>query len=196
MAAGNAAREPGMEGDHETRDPHLSGLQQASLLPGFGGPSHALVRRAKSRYRLALHEYNATQGEYGEQVADERADDIADRWGLDGKDRAVFFGRARSMDRHPGRCAVRGAVMPSRGRHGRACHRWTRCLKCARRRFLQARSTSSLPRQTRSRTVHGARETAFSGRQTSRLERRTRGAHCTELAGSSVRAARCKVDRS
>lgn len=76
----------------------LSGLQQASLCPGSAVLPRIGSTSKKADIGSALHEYNATRGEHGKQVADERADDIADRWGLDGKDRAVFFGRARSMD--------------------------------------------------------------------------------------------------
>ena len=76
----------------------LSGLQQASLCPGSAVLPRIGSTSKKADIGSALHEYNATRGEQGKQVADERADDIADRWGLDGKDRAVFFGRARSMD--------------------------------------------------------------------------------------------------
>jgi hypothetical protein len=76
----------------------LSGLQLAAVCPGapvmprFGSTS------VKADIGSALHEYNALRGERGRETADEQADDIADRWGLDGKDRGMFFARARSLD--------------------------------------------------------------------------------------------------
>ena len=76
----------------------LSGLQLAAVCPGapvlprFGSTS------VKADSGSALHEYNALRGEKGREAADEQADDIADRARLDGKDRAVFFARARALD--------------------------------------------------------------------------------------------------
>lgn len=76
----------------------LSGLQQAATCPGsavlprFGNVS------VKADMGSAAHEYNAVLGEEGRLAADEQADDIADRWGLTGKERAIFFARARALD--------------------------------------------------------------------------------------------------
>lgn len=72
----------------------LSGLQLADtceaapVLPRVGNTS------TKADIGSALHEVNALRGE----GKDLDLDEIADRWGLDGKPRARFFGRARSLD--------------------------------------------------------------------------------------------------
>jgi hypothetical protein len=76
----------------------LSGLQLADIcngapvMPRFGTAS------VKADIGSALHEYNALRGEKGRAAADAQADDIADRFGFVGKDRAIFFARARRMD--------------------------------------------------------------------------------------------------
>lgn len=62
------------------------------MLPRFGSTG------AKADMGSALHEYHAVRGEQGRLAADEQADEIADRWGLAGKERAVFFARARALD--------------------------------------------------------------------------------------------------
>lgn len=72
----------------------LSGLQlddvcpSAHVLPRIGNTS------VKADIGSALHEVNAARGEGHEPDLD----DVADRWNLNGKDRARFFGRARAMD--------------------------------------------------------------------------------------------------
>lgn len=72
----------------------LSGLQLADtcsaapVLPRVGNTS------VKADIGSALHEVHALRGE----GKDPDLDEIADRWGLDGKPRARFFGRARSLD--------------------------------------------------------------------------------------------------
>jgi hypothetical protein len=76
----------------------LSGLQQASICPGSAVLPRIGSTSVKADIGSALHEYNAVRGEHGKHTADERANDIADRWNLEGKDRASFFGRARSLD--------------------------------------------------------------------------------------------------
>lgn len=76
----------------------LSGLQQAAICPGSAVLPRIGSTSAKADIGSALHEYNAARGEQGKQAADEQADDIADRWNLEGKDRATFFARARALD--------------------------------------------------------------------------------------------------
>lgn len=76
----------------------LSGLQLADtceaapVLPRIGSES------PKANTGSALHEYNVVLGERGRRAADAEADEIADRFRLEGKPRARFFGRARSLD--------------------------------------------------------------------------------------------------
>jgi hypothetical protein len=76
----------------------LSGLQQAAICPGSAVLPRIGSTSAKADMGSALHEYNAIRGEHGKRTADEQADETADRWNLDGKERAMFFARARSLD--------------------------------------------------------------------------------------------------
>ena len=76
----------------------LSGLQQASVCPGSAVLPRIGSTSTKADIGSALHEFNAIRGEHGKMAADEQGDAIADRWSLEGKDRAVFFARARSLD--------------------------------------------------------------------------------------------------
>ncbi len=74
----------------------LSGLQHAALCPG----SAALPRfgnvNASATSGNALHEVNAKRE--GGVPSWDLLTEIADKWELEGKERAVFFGRARAMD--------------------------------------------------------------------------------------------------
>jgi hypothetical protein len=76
----------------------LSGLQQAAICPGSAVLPRIGSTSTKADIGSALHEYNATCGEHGKQIAVEVADGIADRWNLEGKDRAIFFARAWALD--------------------------------------------------------------------------------------------------
>lgn len=71
-----------------------SGLQLADTCPGSAVLPRFGSTSTKADMGSALHEVNALRGEG--HVPD--LDSIADRWGLDGKDRGIFFARARSMD--------------------------------------------------------------------------------------------------
>ncbi len=76
----------------------LSGLQQASICPGSAVLPRIGSTSVKADMGSALHEFNAMRGEHGKEMADGQGDAIADRWNLEGKDRAIFFARARSLD--------------------------------------------------------------------------------------------------
>lgn len=76
----------------------LSGLQLAAVCPGSAVLPRVGSTSVKADIGSALHEYNALRGEKGREAADEQGDEIADRLGLDGKDRAIFFARARALD--------------------------------------------------------------------------------------------------
>lgn len=76
----------------------LSGLQQAAICPGAAVLPRIGSTSVKADIGSAMHEYNAIRGERGKHAADEQFDEIADRWNLDGKDRLVFFARARALD--------------------------------------------------------------------------------------------------
>ncbi len=76
----------------------LSGLQQAAICPGSAVLPRIGSTSVKADIGSALHEYNATKGEHGEVDANEQLDKIADRWNLEGKGRAMFFARARTLD--------------------------------------------------------------------------------------------------
>lgn len=76
----------------------LSGLQQAAICPGSAVLPRIGSTSVKADIGSALHEVNATRGEHGKQMASGQCDTIADRWNLEGKDRAIFFARARSLD--------------------------------------------------------------------------------------------------
>jgi hypothetical protein len=76
----------------------LSGLQHAAICPGSTVLPRIGSTGTKSDMGSALHEYNAISGEQGKHAADTLLDDIADRWNLDGKDRASFVARAKSLD--------------------------------------------------------------------------------------------------
>jgi hypothetical protein len=76
----------------------LSGLQQAAICPGSAVLPRIGSTSAKADMGSALHEYNAVKGEHGKRAADDQADEIADRWNLEGKERAMFFARARALD--------------------------------------------------------------------------------------------------
>lgn len=76
----------------------LSGLQQAAICPGSAVLPRIGSTSSKADMGSALHEFNAIRGEHGKRAANEQADEIADRWSLEGKERAVFFARARSLD--------------------------------------------------------------------------------------------------
>lgn len=72
----------------------LSGLQLAATCPAAPVLPRIGNTGVKADIGSALHEVNAARGEGHEPDLDE----VADRWGLDGKDRARFFGRARALD--------------------------------------------------------------------------------------------------
>jgi hypothetical protein len=76
----------------------LSGLQLAASCPGSAVLPRIGSTSAKADMGSALHEYNAVKGEHGKHAANDQADEIADRWNLEGKERAMFFARARSLD--------------------------------------------------------------------------------------------------
>lgn len=72
----------------------LSGLQLAATCPAAPVLPRIGSTGVKADIGSALHEVNAARGEGQEPDLHE----IADRWGLAGKDRARFFGRAYAMD--------------------------------------------------------------------------------------------------
>lgn len=72
----------------------LSGLQQAATCPGSVVLPRIGNTSAKADIGSALHEVNAAHGE-GREVD---FDEVADRWNLEGKDRAVFWARARALE--------------------------------------------------------------------------------------------------
>lgn len=76
----------------------LSGLQHADLCPGSVALPRFGRKSAPADRGTALHEYNALLGKEGRLAADEAADGIAERLGLEGKDRAIFYARARALD--------------------------------------------------------------------------------------------------
>ena len=176
----------------------LSGLQQASLCPG----SAVLPRigsTSKKKPISAPRSMNTMRRGRTWQASRRRTSRRHRRsLGSRRKDRAVFFGRARSMDlgipdgalvpkcRYAfARTARSEPVEGGQGAHG--ARRRDRCR--------HARYHLRHARPDRGRYVVPARQRSLdAGLEDG--ERRTRGTHCTELAGSSVRAARCKVDRS
>jgi hypothetical protein len=76
----------------------LSGLQQASICPGSAVLPRIGSTSVKADIGSALHEFNAVRGEHGKRAAREQADEIADRWNLHGKNRAMFLARAYGLD--------------------------------------------------------------------------------------------------
>lgn len=71
-----------------------SGLQLAATCPGSAVLPRFGSTSAKADIGSALHEVNALRGEG--QPPDLSA--IADKWNLEGRERAVFFARARALD--------------------------------------------------------------------------------------------------
>lgn len=105
----------------------LSGLQLAATCPGAAVLPRIGSTGTKADIGSALHEYNATKGEHGKHAADAQADGIAERWGLEGKDRASFFARARTLDlqipegalfEQPLCLLEDGSVVPTEGARG------------------------------------------------------------------------------
>lgn len=74
----------------------LSKLQHAAICPGFVALPHFGNTSNAATMGNALHEVNAQRD--GGALSWEDIAAIADKWSLEGKERAVFFARARALD--------------------------------------------------------------------------------------------------